>query len=269
MQKELKEMYPEWCKTYQNKNLVLSNDLDSLLSCTLLNIAQGYEINHYYTFRGLYTLDTLDEKQAIGVDMAIKNGMTWDNHVVKVHESDYVNPQSANINAILGINQSNYFDKFCGSTALQIYSYYGIPLPSTDEGKLLLLSIDSSHLGHYDKRYKETHNKYFEMLGFTELIDLLDRTNEFHFENVKVNDRLRFKDNIVSINQKEKNQIEELLEIKLLIPEGQFELIQEFDRQADQINRINNPIYHKDIFSYALTGRNYISYSIIRNEEIK
>ncbi|MGE6685341.1 hypothetical protein [Paenisporosarcina sp. NPDC076907] len=226
-----------------------------------MNMVQGYEINYYYNFKGIYVLDTNDTRQSIGVDMAIKNGMTWDNHVVKIKEDDYVNQQSANINSLLGINQSNYFQKYCGSTALQIYSYYDIPLPTTDDGKLYLMSIDSSYLGHYDNRYKEVHNNYFEMLGYTELIDLLNRTSEFRFDYIKQNDRLRFKDNEVTFQKNTKKYAEDLLGFELILPKGEFQLVQEFNRSANKISDINNPIYYDRIFSYALTGRNYINYS--------
>lgn len=266
MQKDLKELYPDWCKSYQDRNLVLSDDMDSLLSTTLLNMVQGYEINYYYTFKGIHVLNPNDTRKTIGVDMAIKKGMTWDNHVVKIHEDDFVNPQSANINALLGINQSNYFQKFCGSTALQIYSYYDIPLPTTDEGKLYLMTIDSSYLGHYDNRYKEVHNNYFEMLGYTELIDLLNRTSEFRFDYMKANDRLTFKNNEVTFRKQDKEYAEKLLGLELILPTGDFQLLQDFKRGANKISDIKNPIYYDDIFSYALTGKNYISYSTYEKE---
>lgn len=261
MQRQLKELFPDWCKSYQNRNITLTDDVDSLLSSSLLNMVQGYEINYYYNFKGIYVLNPNDTRQSIGVDMAIKKGMTWDNHVVKIFEDDYVNRQSANINSLLGINQSNYTNKFCGSSALQIYSYYDIPLPKTDEGKLYMLSIDSSHLGHYNNRYKEVHNNYLEMLGYTELIDLLNRTSELRIEYIASNDRLSFKDNEVSYRKHDKDYAEKLLGLELILPQGQFQLVQEFKRKSNKISDIHNPIYYKDIFSYALTGKNYISYS--------
>ncbi|WP_342598801.1 hypothetical protein MHB48_15195 [Psychrobacillus sp. FSL H8-0483] len=261
MNKQLKELFPQWVTKKQDRNLTLTNDLDSLLSCTLLNMIQGYEINYYYTFRGIHVLNPNDTRHSIGIDMAIKNGMTWDNHVVKINKDDYVNPLSANINALIGINQSNYFEKFCGSTALQVYSYYDIPLPKTDEGKLFMLSIDSSHLGHYDDRFKEIHHKYLELLGYTELIDLLNKTSLWEVEWLKQNENLSFKNGEVSYRRGDKEHAEKLLGLELMIPQGEFQLMQEFNSGKGKISHTNNPIYYDNIFSYALTGRNFINYS--------
>ena len=47
---------------------------------------------------------------------------------------------------------------------------------------MLLLAIDSSYLGHYDNRFNSVHNAYLEIMGFTELIDLLNRTKKFEYE---------------------------------------------------------------------------------------
>ena len=50
------------------------------------------------------------------------------------------------------------------STALLLYALYDIPLPSTEDGKLMLMTIDSSYLGYYDYkgRLRETQCNWLE-----------------------------------------------------------------------------------------------------------
>ncbi|MDA6131070.1 hypothetical protein OSK38_27335, partial [Escherichia coli] len=47
---------------------------------------------------------------------------------------------------------------------------------------MLLLCVDSSYLGHYREAFREVHNEYLRLLGFEELIDLLNETTEIEYE---------------------------------------------------------------------------------------
>ena len=54
------------------------NDIDSLLSCSILKYIKGYDINLFYDFEGLYSIEETGN-QAIGVDMILlkaKHGET-------------------------------------------------------------------------------------------------------------------------------------------------------------------------------------------------
>ncbi len=183
MQKQLKDKFPEWCKDSQQGkyNLYMSNDMDSLLSCLYLKWIKGYEITRFYDFHNIYETQH-NVKEFIGVDMALEQGKVWDNHITKLHRTDTVNPESANVNSVKGIDRSDYFTKYAGSTLLQIISYYNIPLPKSRDGKLILLAIDSSYLGYYNKDFKARNRYWLEQLELFELIDLMDSEptiNEF------------------------------------------------------------------------------------------
>ena len=49
MKSKIKEMFPEWCSDDKKKyELILTDDIDSLVSCALLNKIKGYKINYFY-----------------------------------------------------------------------------------------------------------------------------------------------------------------------------------------------------------------------------
>ena len=72
------------------------------------------------------------------------------------------------------------------STAL-LWSLYDLPLPSTEDGKLMLMAIDSSYLGYYDYkgRFRETQCNWLEKMGMEEIIRLQERHTAIDFEEVK------------------------------------------------------------------------------------
>lgn len=168
MKEVLKERFPAWCLNMEKgqHTLVLTDDLDSLLGCAIEKYVKNNEINYFYNFNKIYVTNWQDERKAIGIDLAIHKGKSWCNHVVRINEDDYVNPQTANINAALKVHRGNYFKKYAMSTAITMWSYYDLPLPESKEGKILLLAIDSGFLGHYDKRFKDVHNQYLKLLDF-------------------------------------------------------------------------------------------------------
>lgn len=175
MIEQLKSKFPTWTNDQQQGkyDLCLSNDLDSLLSCLYLKHLKGYEINYFYDFTALYKANDTG-KPLIGVDMALERGKVWDNHITKLSRSDKVNPDSANVNAVTGISRDNYYTKFCGSTLLQIISYYSIPLPISREGKIILLAIDSTFLGYYHNDFQAINRNWLEQLELYELLHMLD-----------------------------------------------------------------------------------------------
>lgn len=175
MNEQIKSKFPAW--TYDNVHgkydLCLSNDLDSLLSCLYLKHLKGYDINYFYDFTALYKANNTG-KPLIGVDMALERGKVWDNHITKLSRSDKINPDSANVNVVTGISRDNYYTKFCGSTLLQIMSYYNIPLPKSREGKIILLAIDSTFLGYYHNDFRAINRNWLEQLELFELLHMLE-----------------------------------------------------------------------------------------------
>lgn len=272
MRKKLKERFPKWC--FDNKQgqntLVLTDDLDSLLGCSIENYVKGNEINYFYDFNKLYVADKTDKRKAIGIDLALHKGKSWCNHVVRINEDDYVNPQTANINALLKIHSKNYTMKYALSTALMMWSFYDLPLPKTKEGKMLLLAIDSGYLGHYRDRFKDVHTAYLKLLGFNELIDLLNETHEFEFEMLQAKYKTKAK---IKLNNegylKTKLPLADLqgfFGIPLELPKQKFELLYEFNYTPKPMNVDNiksKDRIDKQIFSFALTGRNKFKYTYV------
>jgi hypothetical protein len=264
MKQQLKAKYPQWVndKEYGKYNLCMSDDLDSFLSCKILQSLLGYEIKHFYDFDSIYTAPT-QKKSTICVDIAIEKGMTWDNHVVKISENDIVNPLSANINAINNINRSNYFTKYAGSTLLQILSYYDVPMPKNHEAILILLDIDSSYKGNYSNDFKAVHRRYMEQLELYKLIDVLDNTNDVSaFYDVRRKYGLNGK---ITINENGKlnttinlAKLQGLFDVDLKLSEEIFMKSYECgERGRFQSTGISKP----EVFSFALTSKNEFKYT--------
>lgn len=152
----------------------MTNDMDSLLSCMFLKHHFGLEVNTFYSFHSVNKINAADQREAIGVDCALKEGKCFDNHMVRSDESSYINVQSANINNVSGVHRGRYTDKFAMSTLIQLYAMYNVPLPESTQGKLILLCTDVGFKGYYDERYRDTFLSYLEKFGMMELVEVLD-----------------------------------------------------------------------------------------------
>lgn len=273
MNKEYSSKFPQWYKEdLTNHVSCLSDDLDSLVGCSLLEKVKGVEIGYFYNFKELYKGTERDVK-AIGVDIALENGRTFDNHVTMLNHKDRYNKMSINPNNIDNVSRDNYTDKYALSTALLIWSLYDIELPSTDEGKMVLLSIDSAFLGHYNDKFKPIQNKYLSKLGFDELIDLQERYSLDEFRAVQRKYRMNSK--IVMIKKELRTtlpleEISDVLELELILPHNTFLVNNTLEISNESLNKYTG--YSKDyiengqtkIFSLALTGKNYISKTNIK-----
>lgn len=272
MHKELRELFPKWVHQKQNANLIMTNDIDSIVSCGVLKEVFGYEVNQYYSFAKLYQKNLEDKRENIGVDLATKQGKTYDNHLTRFYCSSIANPESANLNSILDISADNYTDKFAMSTAIMLWSLYDLPLPTSIEGKLILLSIDSGFKGHYDNRYNAVHTKYLEMLGFTELIDILNQYDINLFQSItrrlkEQDDRVYKRKNGELFTYLNLDNTSKHLGIHLEIPTGQFTTIQEFSNERFATSDTNDLMKNDSVFSFALTHRNKGMVSRIKRGE--
>ncbi len=87
MNKETIKMLPQWYKDFTKKDLILSNDIDSLLSIKLLEqVNPEWKLKYFYDFDGgLFYTGERKGKYAdiVGVDIAFdyKDIKTFDNHV--------------------------------------------------------------------------------------------------------------------------------------------------------------------------------------------
>lgn len=268
MQQILKEKFPAWCFNYEQgqNSLILTDDLDSLLGCAIEKFVKGNEINYFYNFNKLYVNDRLENKKAIGIDLALHKGKSWCNHVVRINKDDYVNPQTANINALLKVHSGNYFKKYAMSTVLTMWSFYDLPMPKSKEGKMLLLSIDSGYLGHYDDRFKDIHAEYLKLLGFDELIDLLNNTYKFEYEFLQGQYKTKEKIKLNKDGHLETNlplaEMQGFFYFPIELPTQQFTLRNQFKESKGETFRTNSKEkLGQNLVSFALTGKKKFKYT--------
>lgn len=264
----LKEKFPQWCSDYkQNQHTTcLTDDFDSLLGCAIEKHVKGNDINYFYTFKSLHVADSTNSKKAIGIDLALAKGRTWCNHVVKINVDDVANPDTANINAIMNIHSGNYAKKYAMSTALTMMSYYDISLPKTKEGKMILLAVDSGFLGHYSDYFKATHNKYLEMLGFSELIDVLNSTTKYEFESLQrkynLKAKLQLNNNGILHTNLALANVQGFFDFPIVLPEQQFTLRNKFKSKYANTQQIKSKDSIENLVSFALTKKNEIKFTV-------
>ncbi len=273
MKQEFKNKFPQWVFEENDYTVCLSDDLDSLVGAMILKQVKGWETTHFYDFEALYSVDKTDKRRAVGIDIALESGMTFDNHVVRLTKNDRVNPLSANPNVIENISRENYTEKYAMSTTLLLWSLYDLPLPATDKGKLLLLSIDSSYLGHY-KGFQKVQNEWLRKLGFEELIEIQNKYTIKDFVNVKKEFDSSLKIELTNegtlTTRMNLEGISQLLGLVIELPKYIFEVRKTFERKNYSLS--NNKCYSKssvenilgkDIFSLALTSKNYASLTLM------
>lgn len=271
--------FPQWFEEQNKLDLVLSNDIDSLVSCALLKEVKGWNVRYFYNFESCYASKALknERNERCWVDVAVLNGeKAFDNHVSMVSVWDEYNKSMINPNLIANITNEYYPDKYAGSTALLIWSLYNLPLPKTEEGKMLLLSIDSSFKGHYTERFAEANQFYLcDMFDFGELYDVMERHDISEFYNLidkyKLNDTITMKDGKLHTKLNLK-KIGELLGIELELPDDSFLLWKEYEIRQEKINEeyiCTTKDIANNIFTLAFTFRNSVRYSKVKQKEKK
>lgn len=197
----------------ENDRLQVSDDIDSIFSAVLLNKLFGCKITSYYDFTQIYfnNLDDLKSENMIGVDISYvynrhKDGIrTFDNHVSKKVAMDTINPRAVNVNVYENLNgySNSYYDKFCGSTLIQIISLYDCwdllireeEQGLTDKQLAILLAIDSTHLGKF-KGY-ESYDMWREYVGLERFDGILKKysLNAFNhlINEIKLNSKIEYK----------------------------------------------------------------------------
>lgn len=271
-----KEILPKWFEEQTNNELVLSDDLDSLVSCAILNKVKGWKIRYFYDFENLYKSDQvrhIDTSTRVWVDVAALNGeKAFDNHISMVTLSDLdSNDLMINPNKFCMITNENYTDKYCGSTALLLWSLYDLPLPETEEGKMLLLTIDSTFLGYWHPKFKDKYrdrNKFFlcDVFGLDELYKVQERHTYEEFENVRLKyettRKIKFKNRTLH-TLLDLDRISAALGVDLnIIADDSFVVWTKYkivDKQITKETKVSD--ISADIFSLAFTFRNSVRYS--------
>ena len=271
MQKEIKELFPEWTKKEEMENiqsLCLTDDIDSLFSSIVLKkIFPQLTIDAFYGFDCLFKTDT-KIKSIIGVDMELLNGKCWGNHVTLLSAEDKKNKKCANLNTVINISRDNYYEKYCGSVLLQIISYYNLDITKlTEEAKMILLCVDSTFLGYWFNNGYYC-KKYLKILELDNLLEVLQKHSKADFE--LLNRKYNLKSKIYINNDGKLNTDIRLDKLKKLfpnlpfiLPKKQFYFVKEYKNIGQATYRkTKKGLSNKKIFSLAVTNKNFVKYSV-------
>ncbi|MCD8398657.1 MAG: hypothetical protein LUD12_16045 [Lachnospiraceae bacterium] len=274
---------PQWYTNNETEyDLVLSDDLDGLVATAAIKSANtDWHVNYFYDFDGLYICKKIQNKKnksatRVWTDIAyIGNEMTFDNHVTLASAQDSYNRLSINPN-IFGdktVSNENYYDKYCGSTALMVWSIYNLPLPESELGKMLLLAIDSTFKGYYAAAKWHDLNKHFiiDVFGFEDLYAVQQRHTEKEF--LQLAGQYQINRKIYMNNGKIKSELDiallsELLGIDLSLPLDDFINFAKFEsttKESSYTGRYIKNMSTDNILTAAFTGKNKIKYSILKS----
>lgn len=166
MKLEIKEKLPSW---YQDINsddtIILTDDIDALLSYYFLNKKFNVEVAGFYNFKSIY-FNNKRNKSMIGVDMETIKGRIFGNHLTNF----YKNEDAINLNNYCNVDK--YYKKYSLSTTILICSLYDIDLESmTDEQLKILLAVDVGFKGYYSDFFKPYYLKWLDRLDYRFLED--------------------------------------------------------------------------------------------------
>lgn len=205
----MKELYREkllkgneWIDSTDEYGLILTDDLDSLLSCAILKNVKGWNIEQAYIFKAnkpivkskdaqLYDyLGTIKDAthESIGVDLALTAGKCFDNHLTQFSYSEKINSQAINLNRVQNIYRQNYSKKYNLSTVLLLWSLYDLPKERlSDELMMLLIAIDGSYEGFFtDARWVGIHEFWIrDVLDLPEFLECERRHTYREFKAIR------------------------------------------------------------------------------------
>ena len=181
MRQDIKNKLPEWYKDLEGSKLLLTDDIDSLLSCCILHKLFGCEVKGYYDFNSIYFSSDTEINNFVGVDLDTMGGRTFGNHMVW-----YKNEYSINLNNHIN---TRYYKKYPFSTVMLICSLYDIDIEKwTDEQLKVLLAIDSAHTGYYadSQHFVDVYTDWLDRLDFRFLEDrVLKNMSKYDFKQIQ------------------------------------------------------------------------------------
>jgi hypothetical protein len=263
MNRYAKQLFPDWVNDDNTKqyDLILSNDVDSLLSCIFLEKIKRCNINYFFNFNSIFRANE-PKNPIIGVDVDLKTLKCWGNHFTR--NCGYHNPNSANLNNII---VNDYYSKYAGSTLLEIISYYDYDISQfSEEAKMVLLAIDSTYLGYYSKNFKDIHKKWFiNVLQLKDLYSILQNHNESDFIDVikkyNLNGRIWIDKNGYLQTNIKLDEISKIFRFDIELPNQKFIKSRDFQYKIREAENLINIDVEK-IVSVARTRLNEVKISI-------
>lgn len=253
--------FKEWYKKLDGDNgLCLTDDLDSLASCKVLNKIFGIDIFGFFSFDTYYLSENRTVEKLVGVDLDLAKHKAFSNHVTYIQ-----NPEIISLNK--GINRSNYYDKFAGSTLITVLSLYNVNLDKLSSKQLqLLLAVDSGYL-QYNFNRDLFEYYYKDVLQYPQFIDIAKDTSKKEFERLQRIYNLKCK---IQINQEgylntyiKLDELGDIFNIDLSLPKEQFIPIQQYQNAGFNYYELQRKnITDNIIFSSAITNKDYIKLSL-------
>ena len=276
---EYLEKVPDWYKSNEEQDLVLSDDIDSLVTVSILkSVKSNWHVNYFYDFNTLFINEGIIDcknkiQRRIWCDVAcLRQEKCFDNHISRKYTTDIKNNLCINPNLIADVSAYHYTDKYAGSTALLVWSLYNIPLPKTEEGKMLLLAIDSTFKGFYDSRFTD-RNRFFlcDVLGLEELYEVEQRHTISEFYQIISKYGLSAKIRCVDGKLETKLDLEtigELLDVKLIldVENNYIGYVAFEERTANMCGVGSVKDLSKGLVTLAFTFRNNAKYSIVKKK---
>ena len=271
--RDLRKTFPTWVNDNITRDMILTDDIDSLMSCIVLNKLKGYEIRYFYdcnytnTTQCIYTdvnINTnVNVNEIVGVDFALEGFKTWDNHVNRITSEDTYNELSANLNNC--ITRNSYYSKYLVSTFFTICWYYGIDFTKwTTEQLLILCAIDGMYhpFKEENKRYKPTARRHFKELGVEflsdfiqcNLKDIIDIEKDLNLKSkIKVNDEGYLITNI------DLWWLSKIFNMPIELPTSQFKASGSYNKYSYYLDNKTSKISlqeDKTLLNFVLTGKN-------------
>lgn len=262
----IKKSFGDWYK-YIDKSkyyTVLTDDIDSYLSCLFLKKKFGIEIGGFYDFKSLYVnSEEVEGKQPIYIDGDVTTGYAFGNHVTAIY-----NPDCINLNK--DITSKTYSEKFAGSTFMTLLSLYDYDLTRCNEDKIFFyLMIDV-----WFKQYFKYRSKWDKWVNIMEMEYLNDIISYFTIEDYYDFLRQYRLNSKISICEEDGTLIFSLPYEKikndfgLIIPEPK----QVFDTKVLDLSIVQTPLFDffrsrkkdnaKPVFSNAMTFKDSVRYSL-------
>ena len=257
--------------------MALTDDLDSLFSCVMLQEIKGYEISNFYSFSKLYIVEDYERNLdlelvgLVGIDLDLVehedySPRCWGNHVTVDK-----NENSANLNVIKGIGSSNYYSKYCGSVLLQIISYYDIDISIlSEEAMMVLLCVDSTYL-MYDFNQANCKKWLVDILELPELYELCKKYSRKDFE--ALHQKYNLKSKIKMFNGELKTGLDlkglsELFDLPFILPKFKFNETNTYIDKGLPLwkykdFKVEVEANGGEIFSEALTSKDFIKFSYV------
>lgn len=255
----------KWCKATnlaerQDFCLVMTHDIDSLLSCNYLNRKFGIEVGGFFDYKKLMLSNQSLNKNPIYVDCDLTNGLCYGNHFTFIN-----NPNAVNFNN----DVIEYHKKYAGSTIMMLISLYEENLDEfTDEQLFFYSIIDGFHQQFF--RFRPVWDYWVNEMKMTRLTGILEQYTAKDMLKVVDKYQLKYPVGLSKMGTLYWNgRIKDIYNdfgIDIVVPKGKFNMI---DKQFKTVDKHIDDVTNEDMssmFSNVRTFRDKVQYSIITKD---